>query len=126
MVPLNCGVCSLWVGLDQWLVEVSWLGELVSVFRWVCWIFSPWGEMKCPVGSLGVFVSLVWLWETCLLMFGIVFPFCWRISVMCFALELVGCWVDLGCSVGVETFGELLSINVSCSQEFSDVLKFWN
>ena len=61
MVPLNCGVCSLWVGLDQWLVEVSWLGELASVFRWVCWIFSPWGEMKCPVGSLGVFVSLVWL-----------------------------------------------------------------
>ena len=46
--------------------------------------------------------------------------------MMCFALELVGCWVDLGCSVGVETFGELLSINVSCSQEFSDVLKFWN
>ena len=35
MVPLNCGVCFLWVGLDQWLVNVSWLEELVSVFWWV-------------------------------------------------------------------------------------------
>ena len=35
VVPLNCGVCSLWVGLDQWLIKVYWLGELVSVFGWV-------------------------------------------------------------------------------------------
>ena len=35
MIPLNCGVCSLWVGLDQWLAKVSWLGELASVFWWV-------------------------------------------------------------------------------------------
>ena len=35
MVPFNCGVCSLWVELDQWLVKVPWLGELVSVFWWV-------------------------------------------------------------------------------------------
>ena len=35
MVPLNCGGCSLWVGLDQWLVKVSWLGELVSEFWWL-------------------------------------------------------------------------------------------
>ena len=25
----------LWVGLDRWLVKVSWLGKLVSVFWWV-------------------------------------------------------------------------------------------
>ena len=25
----------LWVGLDMWLVKVSWLGELVLVFWWV-------------------------------------------------------------------------------------------
>ena len=25
----------LWVGLDEWLVKVSWLGKLVSVFWWV-------------------------------------------------------------------------------------------
>ena len=32
---LYCGVSSLWVGLCRWLVKVSWLGKLVSVFWWV-------------------------------------------------------------------------------------------
>ena len=32
---LYYGVSSLWVGLYQWLVKVSWLGKLVSVFWWV-------------------------------------------------------------------------------------------
>ena len=41
------------------------------------------------------------------------------------ALELVGPWVVLGFSVGTEVFGELLSINVPWSQEFSDVLRLW-
>ena len=27
---LYCGVSELWVGLDRWLVKVSWLGKLVS------------------------------------------------------------------------------------------------
>ena len=35
MVPLNCLVCSLLVGLDQWLFTVSSLWELVSMFWWV-------------------------------------------------------------------------------------------
>ena len=35
MVPLYCGGSSLWVGLDKWLVKVSWLGKLSSVFWWV-------------------------------------------------------------------------------------------
>ena len=35
MVPLYYGGSSLWVGLDEWLVKVSWLGKLVSVFWWV-------------------------------------------------------------------------------------------
>ena len=30
-----CGVSSLCVGLYRWLVKVSWLGKLVSVFWWV-------------------------------------------------------------------------------------------
>ena len=34
VVPLYCGVSSLWVGLDGWFVKVSWLGKLVSVFWW--------------------------------------------------------------------------------------------
>ena len=45
--------------------------------------------------------------------------------VVCLALELVGPWVVLGFSVGMEVFDELLSINVSWSQEFSGVLRIW-
>ena len=41
------------------------------------------------------------------------------------ALELVGPWVVLGFSVGMEVFDELLSINIPWSQVFSGVLKFW-
>ena len=41
------------------------------------------------------------------------------------ALELVGPWMVLGFSVGMEAFNELLSINVSWSQEFSGVLRIW-
>ena len=41
------------------------------------------------------------------------------------ALELVGLWVVLGFSIGMEALDELLSINVSGSQEFSDVLRIW-
>ena len=37
---LYCGVYSLWVGLYRWLVKVSWLGKLVSVFWWVELDFS--------------------------------------------------------------------------------------
>jgi len=35
VVALYCEGSSLWVVLDKWLVKVSWLGELVSVFSWV-------------------------------------------------------------------------------------------
>ena len=39
--------------------------------------------------------------------------------MVCLALELVGPWVVLGFSVGMEAFDDLLSINVPWSQEFS-------
>ena len=45
--------------------------------------------------------------------------------MVCLALELVGSCVVLGFSVGMEVFGELLSINVPWSQEFSGVLRIW-
>ena len=45
--------------------------------------------------------------------------------MVCLALELVGSWVVLGFSVGIEAFGELLLIDVPWSQEFSGVLRFW-
>ena len=41
------------------------------------------------------------------------------------ALELVGPWVMLGFSVGMEAFDELLLINVPWIQDFSDVLRIW-
>ena len=51
---------------------------------------------------------------------------CWRICLVCLALELVGSWVVLGFSVGMEAFNELLSINVRSSQEFSGLIKIWS
>ena len=45
--------------------------------------------------------------------------------MVCLALELVGSWVVLGFRVGMETFDELLSINVPWSQEFPGILRFW-
>ena len=41
------------------------------------------------------------------------------------ALELVGPWVVLGFSVGVEAFDELLLITGPWSPEFSGVLRIW-
>ena len=43
--------------------------------------------------------------------------------MVCLALELVGPWVLLGFSVGIEAFDELLLISVRWIQEFSDVLR---
>ena len=45
--------------------------------------------------------------------------------MICFALELVGPWVVLGFTVGMEAFDELLLINVPWIQGFSDVLRIW-
>ena len=45
--------------------------------------------------------------------------------MVCLALELVGLWVVLGFSVGMEAFDELMSINVHWSQEFSGILRVW-
>ena len=61
--------------------------------------------MKYPAVSFGVSVGLVCLWEACLLMLRAVFLLCWRISMVCLALELTGSWVELGFHVGMEAFG---------------------
>ena len=45
--------------------------------------------------------------------------------MVCLAMELVGPWVVLGFSAGMELFVELLFINVPWSQEFSGVLRIW-
>ena len=45
--------------------------------------------------------------------------------MVCLALKLVGPWVMLDFSVGMEAFDELLSINVPWIQKFSDVFRIW-
>ena len=45
--------------------------------------------------------------------------------MVCLALELVGPWVVLGFSIGVEVFDEFLSISVPWGQKFSGVLRIW-
>ena len=45
--------------------------------------------------------------------------------MVCLALELVGLWVVLGFSVGMEAFDELLLINVPWSQKCSGILRTW-
>ena len=52
-------------------------------------------------------------------------PFCWRIYMVCLALEFVFPLVVLGFSVGMEAFDELLLINVPWSQECSGVFRIW-
>ena len=55
------------MGLDEWLVKVSWLGELASVFWWVeLYLFC----LECSEVSSSEFcvsVGLLWLWAACLL-----------------------------------------------------------
>ena len=59
VIPFICGFFSLWVGLDQWLVNVSWLGELVSVFWWVeLYLFS----LECNEVSNSLFCGFCWAW----------------------------------------------------------------
>ena len=41
----------------------------------------------------------------CILMLTVMFLHCWRISLVCLALKLVGSWVELGFIVGMEAFG---------------------
>ena len=43
--------------------------------------------------------------------------------MVCLTLELVGPWVVLGFSVGMQAFDELLSINVPWIQQSSGVLR---
>ena len=61
--------------------------------------------MKCTVVSFEVSMGLAWFWGACLLMIRAAFLLCWRISILCLALELAGSWVELGFSVGMEAFG---------------------
>ena len=80
-------------GLAQWFVKVSWLGELVSVFWWVkldlCSLECNAVSSREYWGVCGFGMAL----GACLLMFRVVFLFCWRISMVWLALKLIGSWV---------------------------------
>ena len=53
-VLLNFGVCPLWIGLDQCLVKVSWLGGIVPIFWWIKLNFI---SLKDSAMSSSVFCS---------------------------------------------------------------------
>ena len=94
------------MGLSYWLVKVTWLVELASVFWWVeLELFSlECNEVSSNEGFLGVYGFVVTLGS---LYFNImaIFLHCWRISIICLGLELVGSWVELGFNVGTQAFG---------------------
>jgi len=69
------------------------------------WISSLWSTMKCPEVNFGVSMVLVWFLAVCMLMFSVMFLCCWRLGVVTLAVKLVGSWVELGFSVGMEVFG---------------------
>ena len=96
--PCGCGWTN---GLSRF---PGWVSLWLCSGGWI-WISSLWSAMKCPLVCLEVSMGLVWLWITHLFMFRVVFLFCWIISMVWLALGLVGSWVELGFSVGVDTFG---------------------
>ena len=51
MVPFYCGGFTQWVGLDDWLVKVSWLGKLALVSWCMELDFFFWSAMECPAVS---------------------------------------------------------------------------
>ena len=103
------------MGLYRWLVKVSWLGKLVSVFWWVELYFFSLDciEMSSnelwDIYSFGVTLGCLYLGAQ-----GCV-PCCWRICLVCLALKLVGpCW----CLVSMQVWRHLMS---SCRLMFLGV-----
>ena len=72
------------------------------------WVELDLFSLECNEVSSSEFwvsMSLAWLWIACILMLRAVFLGCWRISMVCVALELVSFWVELGFNVVMEIFG---------------------
>ena len=63
MIPLYCGGCSLWVGLDEWLVKVSCLEKLwwveLDLFSLECNEVSSSGF--CNVSGFGVTLGSLYI-----------------------------------------------------------------
>ena len=45
--------------------------------------------MKCPVVNFGESMGLGWLWAAHILMFRVMFLFCWKIFMVSLALNLL-------------------------------------
>ena len=88
---------------------VACQGFLVTE-AYVCdwWVELELFSLECNEVSSSEFggvLGLAWLSEASLLMLRAVFLLCWRMSLVCLALDLVGSWVKLGFIVGMEAFG---------------------
>ena len=108
MVPFYCGAFTQCVGLDG-LVKVSWLGKLGFVF----WCMElDFFSLECNGVPSNEFCNgsmcYVCLWAACMLILRAMSLCCWRICVVCLALKLIGSWVVVGFSVGMEAFGQSL------------------
>ena len=90
------------VGLYRWLDKVSWLGKIVSVFWWVELYFFSLECNEVSSNELGDVNGFGVTLGSLILKFRAVFLCCWRICVVCVTLELVGPWVVLGFSVGMD------------------------
>ena len=92
------------------------------------WIELDFFSLECIEVSSNEFLDVSGFGVTlaaCILKLRAMSLCCWRIVMVCLSLELVGPWVVLGFSVGMEVFDELLLINVPWNQEFSGVLRIW-
>jgi len=123
VVPLSYGDCSLWVSLDQWLVKVSWLGELTSVFCWMeLDLFSLEGNAVSSREFWGVYGFCIALDS---LSFNVQCYVCFVGRLACsLALDLASSWVELGLSGIWRVWGGLSCINFPWGQEFYDGPKF--
>ena len=92
-------------GWTSSLSKFSGFGSLGLCSGGWSWIFSLWSAMKYLVVSFGVSMGLACLRAAYTLMLSAMFLCCWRISLICLAVELVGSWMELGFSVGMEAFG---------------------
>ena len=114
---LGCLLCRLEVcgsSLLCSLLPVGGVGQVACqgfLIRGACVCVLVGGAgslLKCSVVSSSEFWGVCgfgWLWAACLLMLRAVVLLCWRISMVCLALELVVSWVELGLSVGIEALG---------------------
>ena len=95
--PCGWGCTSGLSGFSGW-------GSLCLCSGGWSWMYSLWSAVMYQVVSFGMSIGFAWLWAAHLFMFRVMLLFCWRINMVCLSLVLVGSWLELGFSVGVETF----------------------